>query len=869
MELSSIYDTAPVGLAVLDTNLRFLRINERLAALNGRSVGDHIGRTVAEVVPDVAPQAEAVLRRILATGEPLRDVEIRGQVPSMPGVERVWLEQFTPLRDETGRIVAISVVAEEVTGKRDLEEQVRKGQERLALALEAARLVMWEWRLDTGETAFPHGDLGAGLPRSIEAFRHRVHPDDRRRVDACLEHHLSGACPVYECEFRVRADDSGYRWILSRGRVTVRDASGRPLVLTGFRQDITARKESEAALREQGQLLELASDAIFVWSLQGGIERWNRGAERIYGYSAREALGQRTHELLRTEYPVPLAQVAGALARDGIWRGTLLHRRKDGTRIRVEALMQRVEGRPEHVMEITRDVTAEREAADRLAASERELQTYRNRLEIALEAGRMGVWEWVPGSEDSFWSPQIFGFAGLPPTADGRASTTRFLELVEPQDRPALDAQLARVLATGGDYEVEFRLRPVAGQVRWLLSRGRVLHDGDVSRLIGINLDVTQQKALEQTLRESDARRNEFLAMLGHELRNPLAPITNAVHLLERAGALEPRQVAAVQIIRRQSQHMARLVDDLLEVSRITQGRIELRMENLLVATAVHAAIETARPLARTKSQALAVEVPPELDVVADPARLTQILSNLIVNAVKYTPAGGHIRVLAREAGDRFVEIQVSDDGMGISPELQTKVFELFTQDRRTLDRSEGGLGLGLALVKQLVELHGGRVECESAGAGQGATFTVCLPRRGRREEARGGHRHAASTRIAPTRFLIVDDNRDAAETLASLLRMDGHRVTLAFDGMEALDAAAREVPEVVVLDIGLPRMNGLEVARRLRGTPELRGAVIIGVSGYARSDDRLASRAAGFDAHLAKPAGVADIYGSLAELRG
>jgi two-component system CheB/CheR fusion protein len=443
------------------------------------------------------------------------------------------------------------------------------------------------------------------------------------------------------------------------------------------------------------------------------------------------------------------------------------------------------------------------------------------------------------------------------------------MELVHADDRAAVDAQFAKVLERGGDYEVEFRIRSPEGRQRWLLSRGRVMHDpaGPGSRVVGVSVDITEQKTMEQALRDGDARRNEFLAMLGHELRNPLAPITNAVRLLEKMGADADSRTAAVQIIRRQAQHMARLVDDLLEVSRITQGRIELRMENLLVATSVYSAIEAARPLARQKQHHIDVSVPPDLDLVADPARLTQILSNLLVNAVKYTPPGGRIGVEASAAADGCVEIRVRDNGNGISPELLPRVFELFTQDRRTLERSEGGLGLGLALVKRLVELHGGSVEAQSAGPGRGATFTVRLPQHGRREELRPTETHPRSVHVSPLAVLIVDDNRDAAETLAALLRLDGHRVAVAFDGPEALETAAHEGPDFVLLDIGLPQMNGLEVARRLRRMPQLAATRVIGMTGYAQESDRAAAKEAGFDAHLAKPAELADVYRVMEEL--
>ncbi|HEY1226831.1 MAG TPA: PAS domain-containing protein, partial [Ramlibacter sp.] len=783
MELTSIYDTAPIGLAVLDTDLRFLRVNRRLAEINGLSPEEHLGRTVAELLPDLGPQAEHVLRTILATGQPLRDVEVRGQTPARPGVDRVWIEQFTPLKDDAGRVVAISIVAEEVTESRRLQRELHVGERRLSLALQAARLVMWEWNLRTDQLSFPLGDWleypVEGTPHTMRDFRELVHPQDVELVEGSLRAHLSGHQPVYECEFRVRCADGGYRWTLSRGQVTSRDEQGRPLLMTGFRQDVTARRLAEADRREQAQLLELASDAIFVWNVGDGIERWNSGAERQYGFSREEALGSVSHELLQTEFPAPLPEILEHVESRGMWRGQLVHHTKSGDRLHVEALLQRVNGQSGRILEIARDVTAERAARERVADSERRLRVSQQRLDIALQAGRMGVWEWVPGTGAVHWSPQMYELTGISP-ATGPSSLTALMELVHPDDRPVGDAQLARVLDRGGDYDVEYRIRTPQGRERTLLSRGRVLHSGErASRLIGISMDITAQKAMEESLREEDARRNEFLAMLGHELRNPLAPIMNAVRLLEKTGDHPDKRAAAIQIMKRQSQQMARLVDDLLEVSRITQGRVELRMENLLVATAAYSALEAARPLAREKQQRIDIDIPPDLDVVADPARLTQILSNLVVNAVKYTPPGGHIEVRAHAVQEGDVVIRVSDDGMGISPELLPRIFELFTQDRRTLDRSEGGLGLGLALVKRLVELQGGSVQGDSAGIGRGATFTVRLPRHGRRQELRPTEAHENSVRLAPMSILIVDDNKDAAKTTALLLGLDGHRVAL------------------------------------------------------------------------------------------
>jgi CheY-like chemotaxis protein/two-component sensor histidine kinase len=307
---------------------------------------------------------------------------------------------------------------------------------------------------------------------------------------------------------------------------------------------------------------------------------------------------------------------------------------------------------------------------------------------------------------------------------------------------------------------------------------------------------------------------------------------------------------------------MTRLVDDLLEVSRATLGRIQLYKESILAASAVHAAVETVRPIMRERDQTLQLDVPHDIEITADQARLTQVLVNLLNNASKYTQPGGKIMVQVLET-EEHVEIIVRDNGPGIPKELLPVVFELFTQAPTTIDRSRGGLGLGLALVKRLIELHGGRVKAESDGAGVGASFTVCLPRTERRRITRSIDSWPPNEAIAPTTFLVVDDNPDALDTLAVLLEADGHHVERARDGEEALSVARRFVPRVVILDIGLPKLDGWEVARRLRADPTTAGTVLIALSGYGQGNDRQTSRESGFDAHLLKPADLRAIYGT------
>jgi len=359
---------------------------------------------------------------------------------------------------------------------------------------------------------------------------------------------------------------------------------------------------------------------------------------------------------------------------------------------------------------------------------------------------------------------------------------------------------------------------------------------------------------LTDVLQVADRKKDDFLAMLGHELRNPLAPIGAGAELLRRIAVDDPRVVRTSEVITRQVGHMTKIISDLLDVSRVTRGLTTLDKAEVDVAEVISAAIEQVRPLMESRRHALSTTMPGERVVVlADRARLVQVVSNLLTNAARYTAGGGHI-VVTLACAPTDVSIAVQDDGVGISPELMPEIFDLFTQGSRAVDRNEGGLGLGLALVKHLVGLHGGSVGAASEGLGRGATFTVRLPRVAA---------PVASTVsvVAPhhdardaLRILVVDDNVDAAQSLAQLLILDGHTVVVAHDGPSALAQTARERVDVFVLDIGLPGMDGTELARRLRSMPEADDAMLIALTGYGQDADRRKSAEAGFDHHLVKP---------------
>jgi signal transduction histidine kinase len=371
--------------------------------------------------------------------------------------------------------------------------------------------------------------------------------------------------------------------------------------------------------------------------------------------------------------------------------------------------------------------------------------------------------------------------------------------------------------------------------------------------------EVAERARAEAALKEADRHKDEFLAVLAHELRNPLAPIRNAVEIMRRSSLPDPQLAWSRDVIERQVKHLTRLVDDLLDVSRITRGNINLSRESVQVTTIVARAIETIQPLIAEQRHELSVAVADEsLEVEGDLTRLTQVLGNLLNNAAKYTDPGGKLAVSAHRAGTD-VEIRVLDNGIGIPPELLPRLFQLFTQVDGAAHRAQGGLGIGLALVRQLVQMHGGSVTAYSQGPGRGSEFLIRLPLRLKSYRENGGASVESMPPLPQTgktghRILLADDNRDALDSLATLLQCDGHEVHTAADGAEALEVAAECHPDVVLLDIGMPKLDGYEVAKRIRAEPWGKKAVLIALTGWGQDEDRRRSREVGFDSHLVKP---------------
>nr|WP_314628260.1 ATP-binding protein [uncultured Noviherbaspirillum sp.] len=486
-----------------------------------------------------------------------------------------------------------------------------------------------------------------------------------------------------------------------------------------------------------------------------------------------------------------------------------------------------------------------------LEQAERAVRESEERLREGLQAANMAAWTWDLDSGETRYSDNadaVFGSAW-------RAGSRDWSFLPE-ADRVRLRDIAQDALRRHASYRCEVEL-PGAGSadLRWIEVRGKAdSRTGAPGSSSGIALDVSERKRAEVALLLADQRKDEFLAMLAHELRNPLAPISSAVRIMELVAPDAPPQVRkAREVIDRQTRHLSRLVDDLMDVSRISTGKIVLRDEPVDAAAMVLRAIEMNRPLLEARGHRLETDGLSQQQMLrGDSTRLTQVIGNLINNAAKYTEAGGRISVSLAREGD-WLTIRVADNGVGMAPQILPHVFNLFLQAERSLDRSLGGLGIGLSVVKRLTELHGGTVEARSDGERMGSEFVVRLPAPYAPAPAQGGLPVVLAA-APPRRILVVDDNRDAVEALAMMLKLGGNDVEIAYDGVAALATAQSFAPDAVVLDIGLPGMDGYEVARSLRARPETAGALIVAVTGYGQKEDRERSRAAGFDHHLVKP---------------
>ena len=591
--------------------------------------------------------------------------------------------------------------------------------------------------------------------------------------------------------------------------------------------------------------------AIYLLDRSGHIVSWNRGAEKLEGYTAAEILGRHFSVLYppdaierrSPERELRMAQESGRLEDEG-WRV-----RKDGSRfwgnVVITALRDET-GALRGFSKITRDLTERRHQEETLRQSEQRFRVLVDGLKdyaiFMLDTeGRVTSWNSGAQRITGYEAEEIMG---------------RHLGLLYPQsaiERKLPEQELAMAREHGRYEDEGARLRKDGNQF-WASAVVSPLYDqeGMLMGYANVIRDLTDRKRAE-SLEQAERHTSEFLAMLAHELRNPLAPINNALHLLALKPPADATEKWVREVLHRQTGQITRLIEDLLDVSRITRAAIPLNRRPLDVRAVVRAAVEGSMQWIDARRHGLSIELPPNeaLTVMADEARLTQVLHKLLHNAARYTPEGGQVSIAARRENDSVV-IRVKDNGVGMDAELLGSAFDLFKQGQQQPQRPQGGLGIGLTLVQRLVRLHGGTVEARSAGADRGSEFIVRLPALQQAPVSEARAPEALSSR--PRKVLVIDDNSDAANALRMLLENDGHKVRVAHDGVSGLALAREYRPEYLLLDIGLPRLNGYDIAASVRGDPELKHTTIVAITGYGQVHDRARTAAVGFDHHLTKP---------------
>jgi PAS domain S-box-containing protein len=917
---------------MLDPGGRIATWNIGAERLKGYTAQEIIGKHFAVFYPreDVAAGKPA---RVLETATGTGKFEEEGWRVRKDG-SLFWASVvITALRDEHGVLRGFGKVTRDMTERRNAEEETRKRlQEEAARRAaehstrEALRAQQEERRqreqlrvtlASIGDAVIvtdPAGmvtfmnpvavDLTGWAPdaaagQQLERVFRILNEQTRQPVESPVTKVLREGTVVGLANHTILATTDGREIPIDDSGAPIRGEGGTIAgVVLVFRDVTEARRAVEARLH-LAAIVESSDDAVISESLDGLIVSWNRGAERIYGYTAEEIVGQPLSLLVPADHPDELPALLERLKRDErIEHFETVRVRKDGTRLDVSLTLSPVknaEGQVVGASKIARDITAVKrhEASLRFLADASkalaELLDPESTLQKVASLAVPQFADWcVVDLADGDGDLRRVAVAQADPAKVRMAREIHHRYPPRPGDahgalhvlrtgRSELLADVSDALLVAAAHNDEHlaALRSVGPHSYLgvpLLIRGTAVGvltfvTAESGRRFGaddlrVAEDLAQRAgiALENArlyadLKTADRQKNEWIAMLAHELRNPLAPIRNALHLMSMPGATAEALAQVRDMTERQVDQLVRLVDDLLDVSRIMRSRIDLRKETVDLASVLASGAETAQPLIDAQGQRLVVSVPPEpLWLEGDPTRLAQVVSNLLTNAAKFSPHSGRIWLTAERLGAEAV-VRVRDEGSGISPELLPRIFELFTQGDRTLERSRGGLGIGLTVVRRLVELHGGAVTAHSAGPGLGSEFVVRLSGLLSGPAAPVGEAGARQAAAAQTRrVLVVDDNVDAAESVGMILRLWGHQVRVAHTGPEALEVAAQEPPEVVFLDIGLPGLSGYEVARQLRQQPEARAAVLIALTGYGQPEDRRHSGEAGFDLHLTKP---------------
>ncbi len=867
---------ASIGDAVITTdgNSKIEFLNDVAVHLTGWSREDAIGRLLTEVFrivsEDTREPVENPVEKAIKLG---RIVGLANHTVLLgrDGVERPIDDSAAPIRDADGRIVGVVLVFRDITERRAAENKLRRSERELADFFDNATVGM-HWigpdgtiiRANRAELEMLGYSADEYVGRHISEFH-----VDEPVIDSifnCLER----GDDLHEFPARLRCKNGSIRDVLISSSVYRED--GRFVHTRCFTLDVTDRKRVEEAMRESEQRFRVMADAAPVLIWLSGPDRkfnwFNKTWLEFIGWSMNDAIGggwaAQIHPDDLDEWRRTYNEAFGARLPFSLeYR---VRNSRGEYRWVLDSGVPRFEGGNEFAGFIGScvDISERKEIEVALAISE-------SRFRRLADANLIGVGFGDSQGNVTYLNDEMLRMMGRT-REDFEAGRVNWKQAIAPEYVETYRRTWERLLKEGSvvGYEKAF-LRP-DGERTYFLGAAALLEPGSNSH-VRIALDLTQlklaqherERLLEQ-LRETDRRKDEFLAVLAHELRNPLAPIKNSLEVIKRAPASANLLEKARETMERQVGHMVRLIDDLLDVSRITHNRLELRRATCELQPIIAQAVQTVQPLADAKRHTIQMNLPAEpIQLSADAVRLTQVFINLLDNACKYTEPGGRIRISAERQRNQVVVV-VEDNGLGIPAEALPTVFDMFTRADQSIERQQGGLGLGLTLVRRMVELHGGTVTAASKGTGQGSRFTVCLTALDAGSALHAVPAGRAEPDAGPRRILVVDDNRDATDTLTALLKLTGHETLGAFDGIAALAMAEDFRPDVVLLDIGLPEVNGYEVARRIRAQPWGRNTVLVALTGWGQEEDRRRSRDAGFDAHMVKPVDHANLAVILAQ---
>jgi PAS domain S-box-containing protein len=868
-------DALPAAIYTTDATGRITHFNPACVQFSGRTPelgSDHWCVTWKLFYPDGRPMPHDECPMAIALKE-RRIVRGTEAIAERPDGSRIWFEAYpTPLFDESGNLVGGINMLVDITDRKLAEQALRESEQRYRHTLSLMPAAVYS--CDASGVITYYNERAAQLwgrsPQIGDTEERSFGMDQMTLPDGTPLPHEK--CPMAialregrvfrDAEMNIRRPDGSMVQVMANID-PIRNERGEVIGAISAFHDVSMIKQAEQAKARLAAIVESSDDAIISKGLDGIITSWNTSAERLFGYTAQEAIGQSITMLIPADRRDEVPKIIERLKRgERVDHFETKRVRKDGTLLDISLTISPLKessGRIIGASKVARDITERKRAEQALRESEERFRMLAdNMAQLAWTCDKLGnaTWynrRWLEYTGQTFDDMRDWGWT----------------KCHHPDHVDRVVASVTRSRETGEVWEDTFPLRGKDGQYRWFLSRAVPIRDtdGSILRWFGTNTDVTDQLAAEEALREADRRKNEFLAMLAHELRNPLAPIRNAVQILRLAGGDEPIR-SVCDTMERQVNQLVRMVDDLLDVNRISRGKIELRIGRTELAPIVHHAVESVRPIIENKGHDLSVTMPSHpVYLDADPARMAQVLGNLLNNACKFTPNGGRITLDAEQQADHVV-IRVRDNGIGIAGDQLARIFEMFTQVDTSLERSVSGLGIGLTLVKKLVEMHNGTVEAHSDGIAQGSEFVVRLP-----ISIAAPDPHTAVPLVSetvttiPRRILVVDDNRDSAKTLAMLLKLTGHQTHIAFDGLEAIAAAESIRPDVVLLDIGLPKLNGYEAAITIREQPWGKDMRLVAVTGWGQDDDRQKSKDAGFDAHVVKPIEHAVLTKLLAEL--